>query len=88
VAVAAVLDEEGFAKLSRRTDEERERLGVLDAVRPIVAEHADVHALNLESRSLRTRFGGLFLFVPTLVELEFDQLIKRSRFPGTTKVAL
>ena len=92
-AIATLLDEEGFAKLPRRTDDERERLGVLDSTRPIVADHADVHALaprratlNLEPHSFRTQFGGLFLFMPALVELEFDQLIKRCGFPGTSLV--
>jgi hypothetical protein len=86
VSVAAVLDQEGFAKLPRRTDEERERLGVLDSARPIVAAHADVRALNLEPRSFRTQFGGLFLFLPALVDLDFDHIIKRCGFPGTPMI--
>src|SRR3954447_4269758 len=60
-AVAAILKEEGFAKLPRRLDEERP-----DQPRPTVADVADVRRLDLTPRSFRTAFGGLFLFLPSL----------------------
>src|SRR3954468_6090535 len=61
-AVAVILEEEGFAKLPRRGDDERP-----DLSRPVVAEVTDVRRLDLTSRSVRTKFGGLFLFLPWLV---------------------
>src|SRR3982751_2114727 len=60
-AVAAVLKDEGFAKLPRRRDDERP-----DEPRPVVAEVADVRQLDLTPRRFRTQFGGLFLFLPWL----------------------
>ena len=58
-AIAAILKEEGFAKLPRRLDDERP-----DQPRPVVAEVADVRELDLTPRHFRTKFGGLFLFLP------------------------
>jgi Transposase DDE domain len=77
-AVAEVLRQEGFAKLPRRDDSERP-----EHVKPTAADRADVRALNLEPRSVRTKFGGLFLFLPALAELDFDRVIKRCALPGT-----
>jgi Transposase DDE domain len=80
-AVAAILKEEGFAKLPRRADDERpERPG------PVVAEMADVRRLDLRPRHLRTKFGGLFLFLPWLVAADLDRLLTRCGFPGSKMV--
>jgi hypothetical protein len=81
VAIAEVLKKEGFAKLPRRRDEERPT-----STRPTAADVANVHALNLESRSFRTRFGGLFLFVPALVEMSFDRFVSKCDLPGSKMV--
>lgn len=64
VAVAAILSEEGFARLPRRRDEERP-----PATRPSGADAADVRRLDLTPRTVRTQFGGLFLFLPTLAQV-------------------
>jgi hypothetical protein len=81
VAVGDVLRKEGFAKLPRRLDEERP-----EGTRPTAADRADVGALNLEPRNVRTKYGGLFLFLPALTSLGFDQLITKSGLPGTKLV--
>jgi hypothetical protein len=80
-AVAAILKEEGFAKLPRRADDERP-----DQPRPVVADVADVRRLDLTSRSVRTKFGGLFLFLPWLVSADLDALLARGGFPGSKMV--
>lgn len=80
-AVSTILTQEGFAKLPRRKDEERP-----DNVRPELAEPADVQKLNLTPRTFRTRFGGLFLFVPYLVSVPFDQIMQTAQLPGSSKV--
>ena len=80
-AVAKVLQEEGFAKLPRRADEERP-----EVVKPIQADRADVRELSLEPRTVSTKFGGLFLFLPALVEMGFHQVIGRCDLPGTKMV--
>jgi hypothetical protein len=80
-AVAAILEEEGFAKLPRRGDDERP-----DQPRPVVAEVADVRQLDLTPRHFRTKFGGLYLFLPWLVSADLDKLLARGGFPGSQMV--
>lgn len=80
-AVSLILKEEGFARLPRRPDEERP-----SAARPTTAPVADVRELDLAPRRLRTRFGGLFLFLPTLAHIPFDALLKEAGFPGSDMV--
>lgn len=81
VAVAEVLKQEGFAKLPRRRDEERP-----PGTKPTAADQADVRALNLDPRTLSTKFGGLFLFLPAMVALSFDRVIGKCGLPGSAKV--
>lgn len=80
-AVAVVLKEEGFARLPRRADEERPA-----GARPTQAERADVREICLEPRNVRTKFGGLFLFLPALAQMSFERVIGRCDFPGSKLV--
>lgn len=80
-AVSLILQQEGFARLPRRRDEERP-----DATRPATAPVADVRQLELAPRRFRTRFGGLFLFLPSLAQIPFDQLLEQVGFPGSERV--
>jgi hypothetical protein len=77
-AVREVLKEEGFAALPRRLDEERP-----DYPRPTVEPVADVREFSLAPRTVSTRCGGLFLFVPDLVRLGLSQLAVTTRLPGS-----
>jgi len=81
VAVGAVLKQEGFAKLPRRMDEERP-----PDTKPTAADRADVRNLSLEPRSVRSKFGGLFLFLPALGAIGFDRVIGQCGLPGTQAV--
>jgi hypothetical protein len=80
-AVAAILKEEGFAKLPRRRDEERP-----DEPRAITADVADVRQLDLTPRTLHTKLGGLLLFLPALVAADRDGVLARSGFPGSAMI--
>lgn len=80
-AVSDLLRKEGFAKLPRRGDSERP-----PGTKPTAANRADARALSLEPRTFRTKFGGLFLFLPILAELGFDRVIERCEFPGTQTI--
>jgi len=80
-AVSAILTQEGFARLPRRSEEERPgRTG------PQKAEPADVRALDLSPRRIRTQFGGLFLFLPYLVQIGFDRIIDAVELPGSKMI--
>jgi hypothetical protein len=80
-AVAQVLQEEGFAKLPRRADDERP-----PGTRPTVADVADVRQLDLQPRTMHTKFGGLFLFLPLLATLPWDRLVRQAGLPGSALI--
>jgi len=80
-AISLILKEEGFTRLPRRRDEERP-----PGTRPDVSPVADVRQLDLSSRQFRTRFGGLFLFLPYLAQIPFDQLMEPAGLPGSKMI--
>jgi hypothetical protein len=81
VGISLILKEEGFARLSRRNDEER-----LTVNRPETAAVADVNKLDLSPRRFRTQFGGLFLFLPFLAKIPLQRMLENVGFPGTNMV--
>jgi len=80
-AISMVLQEEGFARLPRRPDEERPI-----KLRPDQAPVADVRKLDLSPRRFQTKFGGLFLFLPFLAQIPFDEIMDKARLPGSGMV--
>lgn len=80
-AVHKILAAEGFARLPRRAEEAR-----TPATQPTAAAVADVRQLQLTPRAVRTRFGGLFLFLPDLVRLPLDAMLKALHFPGSRMI--
>ncbi len=80
-AIAIILKQEGFVRLPRRRDDERP-----NRPRPIAADAADVRQLSLEPRHFRTKFGGLFLFLPMLARVPLDRILGRAGFPGSQRV--
>ncbi len=81
VGVSLILKEEGFARLHRRRDEERP-----PGVKPTVAAVADCRQLDLSPRQCRTKFGGLFLFLPFMASIPFDEILDKARLPGTKMI--
>jgi hypothetical protein len=81
VTISLLLKEEGFARLPRRYDDERP-----DTPRPTAAAVADVRRLDLRPRQLRTKFGGLFLFIPYLAAIPFDSLLDEAGLPSSKKI--
>ena len=81
VAVAQVLRDEGFARLPRRDDDERQ-----PGSRPTTADVADVRQLDLDPRSFHTQFGGLFLFLPILASIPLDRILRDAGFPGSEMI--
>jgi hypothetical protein len=79
--ISIMLKAEGFARLPRRRDEERP-----EHPRAEAAAAADVRALDLSPRSVRTRFGGLFLFLPWLARIPLEELLAQARLPGSRQV--
>jgi hypothetical protein len=81
VAISIILKEEGFARLPRRGDQERPKSPL-----PEKADVADVNALDLNPRTFRTQFGGLFLFVPYLIEIGLRDIVERAHLPGSKMI--
>src|SRR5208283_1992036 len=79
--ISVILQEEGFARLPRRADEERP-----EHLDPERAPVADVQKLDLSCRQFHTQFGGLFLFLPYLVKLPWQTLFQGNGFPGSKMV--
>jgi len=80
-AVRQILHEEGFAPLPRRLDEERPQYP-----RATIEPVADLRAFSLAPCRFNTRFGGLFLFVPDLIQLNIDHLAASARLPGSRMI--
>ena len=81
-AVREVLREQGFAPLPRRGDDER-----LDHLGPTAEAVADAREFALESGAqFTTRCGGLFLFLPDLVRLQFEAIAARAKLPGSKMI--
>ena len=80
-ALAILLQEEGFARLPRRRDEERP-----PTVKPETADIADVRRLELSPRSFRTSLAGLFLFVPLLQTIDLTRVVTHARLPGSSMI--
>jgi hypothetical protein len=55
--------------------------------RSVTPAVADCRLLALSTkRSLRTRLAGAFLFLPLLVQLGFDRLVRDAKYPGSKMV--
>src|ERR1700745_261436 len=80
-AVREILIDEGFAALPRRLDEERPK-----SVGPTKEAVADVREFVLTPREFNTRVGGLFLFIPELVRLDFEALASSDKLPGSRMI--
>jgi len=80
-AIAFILKREGFARLPRRRDDQRP-----PATKPTAADIADVSQLDLSPRGFRTRFGGLFLFLPYLTRIPFNKLLRQAGLPGSKMI--
>ena len=80
-SITLLLQEEGFARLPRRRDDERPA-----ATRPEPAAIADVRALDLSPRAFRTRLGGLFVFVPLMRDLRLATVVRQAQLPGSALI--
>lgn len=80
-AIWEVLREAGFARLPRRGDEERP-----ETVRPAIAAVADRREFSLAPRRFQTQWGGLFLFLPSLVRCDLPGLVRQAGYPGSKMI--
>jgi len=76
-----ILQDEGFAKLPRRKDEERP-----ERPRPDKAAYADIRQLSLELRVIETKFGGVFLLMRILADMKIHQIPKSLNWYGSKMI--
>jgi hypothetical protein len=80
-SITLILQEEGFARLTRRRDDERP-----PATQPEPAAIADIRTLEYTPRTFRTRLGGLFVFVPLMRDLRLAEVVRQARLPGSLMI--
>ncbi len=80
-AIWEVLRQEGFARLPRRADDE-----LPDRAKPESAAVADRREFTLAPGGFTTQLGGLFLFLPWLVDCDWPALVRQARFPGSKMI--
>jgi transposase len=82
--IGRVLRDEGFAKLPRRTKEE---LGLTkkNTLLPPKATALDLN--NLENHRFECQVGGIYYFIPYILQTGLYDLISSSPFPETSKLS-
>ena len=74
-----ILKAEGFARLFRRTGVER-RIALQQGKNP--AEVADISMFS-KHKQISTKYGGVFLFIPMILELDLHTLMQSGGFYGS-----
>jgi hypothetical protein len=80
-SLTLLLQEQGFARLPRRLDDERPA-----TVHPSPAASADIRCLSLAPRAFRTRLAGLFFFLPLLRSFDLDAIAREASLPGSVMI--
>ncbi|MGH7866658.1 MAG: hypothetical protein ACREP9_03255 [Candidatus Dormibacteraceae bacterium] len=80
-AIWEILRQEGFGRLPRRADDE-----LPDRPKPEAAAVADRREFSLAPARFATQLGGLFLFLPWLVDCDWPGLVRQAKFPGTKMI--
>jgi hypothetical protein len=80
-AIWEILHDEGFARLPRRQDGERPA-----TLLPTAAAVADCREFSLAPRRFTTQLGGLFLFLPLLVDCDLPGLVWQAGYPGSRMI--
>ncbi|MBC8457837.1 MAG: transposase [Deltaproteobacteria bacterium] len=81
--ISEILTEQGFAKLRRRTQQEK---SAKKNPKRINASPSYVLTFELKEREFSTDCGGLFLFLPLLCELVLPEMIAAAEYPGTEQI--
>src|SRR5258708_7469738 len=80
-AIWEILHDEGFARLPRRQDTERPA-----TLHPTAAAIADCREFSLAPRRFATQLGGLFLFLPLLLDCDLPCLVRQAAYPGSKMI--
>jgi hypothetical protein len=84
--IANILKADGFARLPRRSKGEKNRIELPAKIKPPKCQKLT----NLDfrrSQRFDTRYGGIFLFIPLMEQLNLARLIEQSDYPGTEQLS-
>jgi transposase len=82
--VERILEDEGFSKLSRRTNKERG----LTKMKTIIPERSHQLVSNeLKNQKFHCKNSGIFLFLPYLLKVNLPEIINNSNFPETSEIS-
>jgi len=77
-----ILKDEGFARLFRRTHQERRQALSEGKLTPLVADMKEFAT----QAHFKTSFSGIFLFIPLILDLGLDRLFNASGFYGSGQI--
>lgn len=80
-----ILDDEGFAKLPRRTKTE---LGLTKKRTLIPPKATALDFSELEDYTFKCQVGGIYYFIPYMLNTGLFDLISKSSFPETSKLSM
>ncbi len=79
-----ILDDEGYSKLQRRTGEERG----LSKKRTLIPKTSTALNFNsIKNYKFECQVGGIFYFIPYILQTGLYELVSASSFPGTLKLS-
>jgi transposase len=82
--VERILEDEGFSKLSRRTNKERG----LTKKKTIIPERShQLVSCELKNQKFHCKNSGIFLFLPYLLKVNLPDIINNSNFPETSEIS-
>jgi transposase len=82
--VERILEDEGFSKLSRRTNKERG----LTKKKTIISERShQLVSSELKNQKFHCKTAGVFLFIPYLLKTNLPDIIQNSHFPETSEIS-
>ena len=80
-----LLKAEGFSRLPRRSKGEREKIGQPRKFESPKAERLDFN--QLPQKTFTTRYGGAFLFLPFIKEINLPEIVEKAEFPQTSRLS-
>ena len=80
--IGQILKDEGFARLFRRTHAER-RIALQHAKDPAETSHVKQFSVH---EFVKTAYGGVFLFIPMIVDMQLDTLFSQIGFYGSKQI--
>ena len=81
-----ILKADGFARLPRRSKIEKSQIRIPDKIKPPKCQQLTKSDL-IHSQKFDTRYGGVFLFLPLIEQLNLAQIIEQSDYPSTEQLS-